>query len=168
MRAIYTEAAACDDKDLREQIANHAHKSESDARIKSMIGLARTELEIIAKHDDLDADPWLLNLADGGLNLRTGELHAHSRGDLITKLIRIDYDSAAACPTWLGFFERVTAGNQDLIRFIQKCVGYSLTGSTREQCFFILYGAGANGKSTFISVCRRCLATTRCRPAPKV
>ncbi len=152
VRNIYFEAAATDDKDLREKIAQHAHRSESDARLKAMIALARTEAEVIVKQSELDADPWLLNVANGTLNLKTGELLPHRREDLLTKRIPIEFDPEATCPKWLCFLERVTAGNHDLIRFIQKAVGYSLTGSTREQVFFILHGTGANGKSTFILV----------------
>jgi len=152
VRAIYREAAVCDDKDLREKIASHAQRSESDARIKAMIALARTEEEVIVRQADLDTDRWLLNVDNGSVNLKTGELRAHRREDLVTKVVPIAFDPEAVCPTWLCFLERVADGNQDLIRFVQKSVGYSLSGDTREQCFFILHGTGANGKSTFISV----------------
>ena len=152
VRGIYNEAGACDDKDLRERIASHAYKSESDSRIKSMITLAKTEPEVVVRLDELDRDPWLLNLNNGTLDLSTGELKPHSRKNLITKLIPIDYYPDAVCPTWLGFLERITDGNTELIRFLQKAIGYSLTAITREQCFFILYGNGANGKSTFLNM----------------
>jgi len=152
VRSIYVEAAACDDKDVRERIASHAHRSESDARIKAMVALARTEAEIVLKHDDLDRDPWLLNVRNGTLNLKTGELQPHNRNDLISRLISIDYSEVAACPRWLSFLERVTLGDDELINFLQKVVGYSLTGLTGEQVLLILYGLGANGKSTFLNV----------------
>ncbi|MDP2651988.1 MAG: phage/plasmid primase, P4 family [bacterium] len=152
VRGIYNEAAQCDDKDVREKIASHAHKSESDARIKAMIAQARTELEIVVKHDDLDRDPWLLNVNNGTLNLKTGELQPHSHRDLITRLIPIDYREDAACPLWLRFLDRVAGSDGERMRFLQKAVGYSLTGSTREQILLILYGLGANGKSTFLKI----------------
>ena len=158
VRNIYAEAAQCDDKDIREKIAAHAHRSESDARIKAMVALAKSELEIVVKHDDLDRAPWLLNVANGTLNLETGELQPHSGGDLITRLIPIDYHPGAASPTWLRFLERVAGADGELITFLQKAVGYSLTGSMREQCFFILYGAGLNGKSTFLKIVSTLLA----------
>src|SRR5262249_37658379 len=144
VRSIYNEAASCEDKDLREKIATHAHKSEADPRIKAMIAQAKTELEIVVKYAALDNDPWLLNVRNGTLDLSTGELRPHRREDLITKLVPVEFYPEVTCPTWLSFLERVTAGNQALIRFIQKAVGYCLTGSTREQVFFILYGVGAN------------------------
>ncbi len=158
VRSIYQEAAACDDKEIREKIAKHAYRSENDARIKAMIALAQTEAEIVIKHDDLDRDPWLLNVGNGTLNLKTGELQPHSRGDLITRLISIDYGFEAACPLWLSFLRRVIGSDYALMRFLQKAAGYSLTGSTREQCLFILYGTGANGKTTFLNILSSLLA----------
>jgi putative DNA primase/helicase len=62
----------------------------------------------------------------------------------------IAYDESATCPLWISFLQKVTQDNGDLIKFLQKAVGYSLTGSIREQCFFLLHGTGENGKSTFI------------------
>ncbi len=158
VRNIYGEAAACDDKDIREKIASHAHRSESEARIKAMVSLARTEPEIVLKHEDLDRDPWLLNVANGTLNLKTGVLQSHSRNDLISRLIPIDYSEAAACPRWLSFLERVTEGDDELIGFLQKAVGYSLTGLTLEQVIFMLYGVGSNGKSTLLNIILELLA----------
>jgi putative DNA primase/helicase len=77
-------------------------------------------------------------------------LNDHDKSDLITKVIPVTYDPNAECPKWLGFLDKIMDGNQELISFLQRTVGYALTGDTREQCFFILHGDGANGKSTFI------------------
>src|SRR5262249_36288427 len=71
--------------------------------------------------------------------------------DLITKRAPVTYDPTAICPTWDAFLERIMKGNKNLIGFVQRAVGYSMTGDTRAQVMFILYGTGANGKSTFIS-----------------
>jgi putative DNA primase/helicase len=102
VRAIYNEAAATEDKDLREKIASHAHKSESEPRIKALTTLARTEAEVIVKQSELDADPWLLNVANGTLDLKTGELRAHRREDLLTKIIPFEFYPDAVCPTCAG------------------------------------------------------------------
>ena len=152
VRRIYAEATASPDEGQRKAIADHARKSESEARIKAMISLAESESEVVVRHDDLDCDPWLLNVENGTLNLRTDEIRKHKQEDLITRLVSVPYDSNATCLGWLKFLERVTGDNPELIRFFQKAVGYSLTASTREQCFFILYGTGANGKSTFLNI----------------
>ncbi len=84
------------------------------------------------------------------MDLRTGELRPHDREDLITKLAPVSYDSEAKCETWRAFLDKIMDGNTDLIEYLKRAVGYSLTGDTTEQCLFILHGSGANGKSTFV------------------
>ena len=74
--------------------------------------------------------------------------------DLITKCVPVNYVPEATCPTFRGFLERITNGNQELIGFLQRFSGYSLTASTQEQCLFIFHGDGANGKSTFLNLMR--------------
>jgi putative DNA primase/helicase len=135
-----------------EDLANFARRSESRYRIEAMIALAQTEARIPVTPNELDADSWLLAVENGTVDLRTGQLREHRREDLITKLAPVNYDPSAICPTWLQFLERVMAGDADRIHFIQNAVGYALTGSNREQVIFILYGLGANGKSTFLTV----------------
>lgn len=100
--------------------------------------------------DDFDGDPWLLNVRNGTIDLRTGKLLPHNPENLLTKVVSVDYDPAAQCPLWETFLDRIMAGNAELIEFLQRVVGYCLTGSTREQIFCILHGTGANGKSTII------------------
>jgi putative DNA primase/helicase len=133
-----------------ESSEKHAARSESRAGIESMVVLAQTEPGIPVRPDDLDGAPWSLNVLNGTLDLRSGKLRDHHREDLLTKLAPVTYEPKAKCPTWLGFLDRVVAGDKDLVRFLQRAIGYSLTGSAREQCLFILYGTGANGKSTFL------------------
>jgi putative DNA primase/helicase len=115
-----------------------------------MIELAKSEPGIPVGPQQLDSHPWLLNVHNGTLDLRTGHLRPHAREDLLTKLAPVAYDPVAPCPLWEAFLSRIFAGDGGLIRFVQKALGYSLTGSTQEQCFFILHGVGANGKSTLI------------------
>ncbi|HWP23570.1 MAG TPA: phage/plasmid primase, P4 family [Candidatus Binatia bacterium] len=149
--SIYEEAANCEEKKLREALFNHAERSESERRIAAMISLAKSESDIALEANDFDQNEWLLNCWNGTIDLRTGELRSHDPCDLITKLVPIDFDPGAESPTWLTFLDTVFGGNAELIRFVQKAVGYSLTGSTREQVFFLLHGVGQNGKSTFVN-----------------
>ena len=88
----------------------------------------------------LDQDAWLLNCANGTLDLRTGTLRDAHRDDLITKRIAVPYDPVATCPTFLHFLSTIMGGNEDLIAYLQRAIGYALTGSTREQVLFLFYG----------------------------
>jgi len=152
VRSIYAEAAEIEEKTLREALVEHARKSESDAKRQAMINSARSEPGIPIMPESLDRDPWLLNILNGTLDLRNAELRPHARQDLISKLAPVKFDREAECPAWWKLLERIFNRDFDLILFLQKAVGYALTGSTREQCLFFLYGLGANGKSTFLDV----------------
>lgn len=132
------------------ELAKWAKASKSRGRIEAAIALAQSEPDISAQSEDFDADPWLLNCANGTLDLRDGELRPPRREDLLTKLAPVAYDPAAICPTWDAFLTRIMAGDAEMIGFLQRAVGYSLTGSTREQVLFFPHGGGSNGKSTFL------------------
>ncbi len=155
VRQIYREAAEANDPDERAKLAKWAIASESRQRIAAMIDLAAPMC--LAFPDDFDADDWLLNLENGVLNLRTFEFMPHNPNLRLTKLAPVTYNPNADCPKWKAFLQRIFNNNERLIRFVQRAVGYSLTGSTREQCLFFLYGTGANGKSTFLEVIRALL-----------
>lgn len=147
---IVTEAAAHPDHDERKKLFAWALKSEAEARLRSMIALAASEPGIPVEPHQLDADPWQLNVANGTIDLRTGELRAHDRADLITKLAPVDHDPDAHLDLWDDFLRTATAGDTDLARFLQRAIGYSLTGSTAEEVLFFVHGPAASGKSTFI------------------
>lgn len=155
---ILFEAGKCPKEAICVALSEWATKSQSVFRRKAMIESARSEDGIPILPNALDADPWLLNVANGTIDLRTGKRREHRRADLLTKISPVRYDPDATCPTWDAFLERIMAGNADLIAFLQRAVGYSLTGSTREQCFFVLHGSGANGKSTLLEAVRHLLA----------
>jgi putative DNA primase/helicase len=146
VRGIYREASEAEDESRRKALAKHAAASESETRIRAMVELAKSEVPVAP--EELDADPWVLNVLNGTIDLRTGELREHRREDLITKLAPVEYDPAATAPTWEAFLERVLPGDE-LRAFVQRAAGYSATGDTSEQCMFIHHGPGANGKSTF-------------------
>lgn len=150
VRNIYCEAASIEDEGIRKSTGDWAKRSEKAAQLRAMLALAESELGIPVLPGDLDADPWALNTANGTLSLRTGELRPHLREDLLTKLAPVEYQPEAKCPRWNRFLAEVFAPHQDLLPFIQRAVGYSLTGNTREECLFLLYGIGRNGKGTFI------------------
>jgi putative DNA primase/helicase len=147
--ALWEEAAAANDSERRKQAGRWAMQSESAQRIEAMIRLARTEPGIPVEAGELDADPWLLNTTTGTLDLRTGQLQPHRRSDLITKITAAGYNSTAECPAWERFLEQVVP-DEDVRSFLQRAVGYALTGLTNEHALFFFHGAGANGKSTFL------------------
>jgi putative DNA primase/helicase len=147
------------DVDRQHSLVKHALKSQYESRIRAMIALAQSEPGISVTEADLDSDQWLLNVQNGTLNLKTGQLGQHRREALLTNLAPVEYDKKALCPIWDKFLADIMGGDNDLIRFLQKTIGYSLTGSTREQVFFILFGTGANGKSTFINTIHKLLGS---------
>jgi len=152
IRALYPEAAYnyADDETQRRALIKHATASESIRALRAMVTLAQSEPGVPVRPDQLDADLWLLNVLNGTLDLRSQELRPHRREDLITKLVPINYEPVAACPTWRAFLDRVLNGNQRLVGFMRRYIGYGLTGSTREQVLAVGYGQGANGKTTLI------------------
>jgi len=155
VRNIYYEAGDEPDEKKRKEIAGHAAKSESDYRLNGMINLAQSEHGIPIKMTDLDTSHWLFNCLNGTIDLRSGKLLPHRKKDLTTVLVPIEYNPNAKCNLWMQFLDRVTGSNIDLINYLQRVVGYSLTGDTRSQTMFFLYGLGSNGKSTFITTIRK-------------
>ncbi len=150
-RGIYAEAESEPDSDARKKIAGHARTSESKHRLKALASLAKSEPGIPIKLDALDADPWLLNVNNGTLALRSGELRPHDRRDMLTGLCPVAFYPYAVCPTWDGFLNKIMAGNADLVAWLQEAVGYSMTGLTDERVIFVCHGSGMNGKSIFLS-----------------
>jgi putative DNA primase/helicase len=146
VRSMYQEAAEAEDEGERKALAQHATRSEAEARIRAMLELAKSEEPV--SPEELDARPWLLNVQNGTVDLRSGILRPHRQEDLITKLAPFEYDPDATAPTWEAFLEQILP-DEELRAFVQRAVGYSATGDTSEQCMFINHGAGANGKSTF-------------------
>lgn len=149
VRSIYAEAAAETDDKKRKMIADWAVSSESAQRLNAMLLMARSEVAIVS--DVLDTDKYLLCVQNGTLDLRTGELLTPRRENYITKLTPIEYDPAAKCPTWIAFLDRVQP-EPEARGYIQRCMGYSLTGDVSEDCLFFLYGEGRNGKSTTLEI----------------
>lgn len=129
-------------------------------RVTRMLRMA--ECEIFVRPCELDTDPYLLNFLNGTVDLKTGELRPHDRADFITKLVHHEYLPHASCPRWLSFLAEAMGGGPDaseaeldraerLIDYLQRALGYSLTGCTSEKAVFVLFGEGDNGKSTMLS-----------------
>jgi putative DNA primase/helicase len=107
--------------------------------------------------DALDPAPMLLGCANGVIDLGNGALHEHHPSHLITSSTHLAYDADAMCPRWDRFMREVCCDDLDLVRYLQRAIGYTLTAHTTEHALFFLYGGGANGKSTFLNVLGRLL-----------
>jgi putative DNA primase/helicase len=145
------------DDEAAQALMAHIKASLSTAKLKALIENAQSEEGIPVQPEDLDTDPWVLNVANGTLDLRTGTLRPHARADLLTFALAVAYDPAATAPTWEAFLARVMADNDNLLTFLQRAIGYALTGVIREHVLLILWGRGRNGKSTFLNILRKLL-----------
>lgn len=151
-REIDADAEDEPDEKFKGVMKAHARRSESTHGKRAMIVSAEAEPGIVLDHELLDTDPWLLNTGSGTVDLRSGELRAHRKADYLSKMIVHPVGEPQGAPTFLAFLERIFDGDAALIQFIQRAIGYSFTGSTEEQVLFIMHGAGANGKSTFLNI----------------
>lgn len=148
---IKKEAFLEQDEDAQLSLLKWANKTASSKGKEAMIKEAQHIYGIPASPDDFDAYMDYLNCQNGIVNLRNGELIPHEGQFMMSKICMSDYDTKGAPPKlWLKFLDDVTNGNKELQDYIQKCIGYSLSGSTQEQCAYFLYGMGNNGKSTFL------------------
>lgn len=154
VRNLFAEAATLDGE-KRTALALHAVKSEQANRIDAMIRMARSEPGVCISHDEFDDRPWHLTVRNGTVDLRTGALGPHDRLHLSTKIVDVDYDPDATCSVWRATLDTLFASNQPLIDYLQRAIGYSMSGSTREQVLHLCYGTGANGKSTVFDVLAR-------------
>jgi len=156
-RAIYREAEAATSAARRKELASHAVRSEAASKIAAMITLAQSDARVALRADDLDAEPWLLNVSNGTIDLRSGALRPHRREDLVTKLAPVAYDAEARLELFDAFLFQTFGGDAELIRYVQKAAGYGLCGDTREEVIFIAHGPTGGGKTTLAEALRAAL-----------
>jgi putative DNA primase/helicase len=146
-----------------------AHTSESGTHVDLMVRRARVNPKVKITHDVLDADAMLFHVLNGTIDLRTGQLYAPRRSDLITKQAPVAHDPDASASLWVAFLQRVQGYPQpdemldvverdrrikeadEMITYLKRLVGMSLTGDVSAQILLFLYGTGQNGKSTFLN-----------------
>lgn len=148
------EAFKCDDLETQMALLKWANKTANSKPKENMIKELQHIGTIPVLTSELDTQKDFINCNNGIVNLRNGELISHDPNYLCTKITKSDYDNISGKKPvkWLEFLDTVTQGDKELQDYIQKAVGYSLTGSTKEQCIFFLYGLGRNGKSTFLDI----------------
>jgi len=129
-----------------------ARTSESEKSLNATVKLAATEPEVILDEEVIDSDPWALAFKNGkAIDLRTGTLRNIESDDFFMKSIGTSYDPNAKCPRFEKFALEIMRGDKELAAFLQRVVGYCLTGDMSAQCFFVFYGHGANGKTTLLN-----------------
>ena len=151
VRNIYDDLAKTNDYRERIEIEKFAMISESVRWRESAVKAAAWVKGLNITSEQLDSNPWLLNVRNGTLNVLTEEFAGHRQEDMITKIANVDYDPQADCPLWKQFIREIMDYKADVINFLQTASGWAVTGNTEEQTMFILFGSGANGKTTFLN-----------------
>jgi putative DNA primase/helicase len=153
VRAIYIEASNAKDDQARQAIAKHAIRSEARFHIENMLACVKPYIGV--RPEELDTHPMLFNAANGVIDLLDGNLRPHDPALMLTKISDIEYGPGARCPEWEKSMDLFTGGDKESAYFLQKAVGYTLTGRIDEHCLFFLFGLGQNGKTVFTEVIRR-------------
>jgi putative DNA primase/helicase len=148
-RKMYQWAAEEFDDSEARTLATFGNKALSRSGLINMIEMSKVELNI--SETEFDANDYLFNTQGGTINLKEYSYHTPDPKNMITMLAGTSYTPDAVCPRWKQFLAEVMP-DESMRLFLQRAVGYSLSGSTKEQCLFFLYGSGANGKSTFLKV----------------
>jgi putative DNA primase/helicase len=141
----------------KKRFSAFAITSESARQVEQMIKSVRALAALATTINDWDSDPFLANAGEVTLDLNAGTARENRQADYITKTLGTEYDATAQAPRWLQFLDEVFADDKELIAFVQRAIGYALTGDIREQVIFLLYGGGANGKSVLLSILNRLL-----------
>jgi len=157
VRNIYDDLLKTADYRERIEIEKAAILSESVRRRKAFVEASTWVSALRIKTDELDPNPWLLNVKNGTINILNREFREHRQEDMITKIANVNYDPNADCPMWKNFIREILDYKADIIKFVQTAAGWSLSGDVSEQTMFILYGTGANGKTTFLNTIMRLL-----------
>lgn len=140
-----------------EDTKKFAAGAEKSRFLNGALSIAQTERELRLQFDQLDKDAWLINCLNGTLNLQTGALQPHDRRNYLTRVIDIEYDPKADCPTFKRFLLEVFANDVEMVGYVQRLSGYALTGLCREHILPVLWGVGRNGKGTFLEMLKNVL-----------
>lgn len=159
------EAQRIQDEDLQKKMMRNVQRAFSSSGKEAMIREATHKDGIPCLNDDFDRDKALLNTQDGVLNLKNNELIDHNPDYFMSKITNTGVSNEPP-KLWLKFLDEIMEGDQEMIEFIQRAVGYSITGSVTERVIFFCYGTGANGKSVFLNTISELLGsyTTHAQP----
>lgn len=140
------------DKDLQKEMAKNIKHLSSNSGKEAMLKEAMHIGNIPTNNSDYNKDHYLLNCFNGVINLKTGEILPHEKEYMISKNTGILCDMENEPVRWKQFLLEIFNNSEEMVEYIQTAIGYTLTGDTKEQCFFQCYGDGANGKSVFLDV----------------
>ena len=149
---LWHELASLPSNDDKEAASAFVKSAGYRRAIEAAVSLCRSEAGVVVAAEELDRHPYLLNVENGVVDLKTLELLPHSPELLITHMAAVKYDPGAACPTWKKFVTDVTGGDKELAAFLQRSSGLLLSGDVTEQVLWLHYGQGRNGKSTMLTV----------------
>jgi putative DNA primase/helicase len=152
LEANLIEGEGEDKEEMRMAYHNWARKCESNAVINNSLSRAKKLAEFARDFAAFDNKPHLFNCANGTYNFNTLSIQPHDPNDLLTKGSNIKYDPNATCPQFEQFLSDVMAGNQEMIDYLRRSTGYTISANTSEQCLFIPWGCGGTGKSTFLHI----------------
>ena len=140
-----------------QMIQKWAVTSQSESKTRAMMNMTANHPELLTSASAFDKDKMKLNCLNGVVDLTTGKLLERDPNDLHTKLVNVKFDPDAKCPVFIKFLAQVTCHDHYLFEWLQRALGYALTGSVQEQVLFICYGVGANGKSTLLETISKIL-----------
>lgn len=158
--SMHKDAQSSPDFKLQALYERWATTCEKLEHVNAMIKLASSDPMVATPLDKFDKDIHLFNMLNGTYDLENHMFLQHDRENRITRQVGYSYDSTAQCPNFLKFIERIFRSQKEkdnVIRYIQKAMGYTLTGEVSQQCIFLLYGSGSNGKSTLLETMRMLL-----------
>lgn len=159
---IREEAENEDNENNKNEKLRAVTKFGSIKSIRGMIESAASEKKVRVSTESLDRYKYLINCKNATINLKRDNFYKNSAEDYITKIANIYYDPSAICPKWEKFIDEIMGGDWELKEFLQRAIGYTLTGSTQEQKLFICYGKGSNGKSILLEILRLLLGDYSC------
>ncbi len=152
---IYEEASKAPTEDRRKALAAWAIRCETPGSVNQMLEVANSNPKIVVMPDQFDQNPYLINLQNGYFDLQQWRFFPHDKTRFFSMILPFKYDLSASCPKWLAFLDRIFRSSPDkenIIEFLQRAIGYTLTGDTTERAIFLMHGLGANGKTVFIRV----------------
>lgn len=158
--SIHNESKYASDQKRKEMALRWAVQCEKNEHVTSAIKLASSDPRVVMPLEEFDKDVYLFNMLNGTYDLKNHMFLQHDRETMITRQVAYNYDKTATCTQFTNFLERIFRNQKEkdnVIRYIQKAIGYTLTGEVSQQCIFLLYGSGSNGKSTLTETMRMLL-----------